>query len=154
MAYKTKPRFLDEVEASLLNDKIKLHDLNNLYVFEYRGDTRLSILIGSDVVHAIGQMVVLATATKGQVPFVEAEANGCVVRAFAGDDPKKLGNEWWWGSGGGGLVTTKPRQEPELESGSEPKNNDGRENCFWCGAPTKTIELAFSTGNICTQCER
>lgn len=38
--------------------------------------------------------------------------------------------------------------------GLEPKNNDGRDTCFWCGAPTKEIELAMSSGHVCTVCGR
>lgn len=35
--------------------------------------------------------------------------------------------------------------------GTEPKNNDGRTTCYWCGAPTKHVPGAF-TGwyDICT----
>ena len=36
----------------------------------------------------------------------------------------------------------------------EPKNNDGRNTCFWCGAPTRVFQMSFSTGNVCTSCER
>lgn len=38
--------------------------------------------------------------------------------------------------------------------GEEPKNNDGRGSCFWCGAPTRKIELVMSHGDICTSCGR
>lgn len=35
--------------------------------------------------------------------------------------------------------------------GAEPKNNDGRSTCYWCGSPTKHVPGAF-TGwyDICT----
>jgi len=36
---------------------------------------------------------------------------------------------------------------------TEPKNNDGKTSCLWCGAPTKRV-LGFSTNSydICTRC--
>ena len=33
---------------------------------------------------------------------------------------------------------------------SEPKNNDGRTNCFWCKSKTKRVDGAFSSYDICT----
>jgi hypothetical protein len=32
----------------------------------------------------------------------------------------------------------------------EPRNNDGRQNCFWCGAPTRLFGMGF--GHVCTRC--
>lgn len=32
----------------------------------------------------------------------------------------------------------------------EPRNNDGRSNCFWCGAPTREFGMGF--GHVCTSC--
>lgn len=35
----------------------------------------------------------------------------------------------------------------------EPKNNDGRERCFWCGAPTRAVASGFAANyDICTEC--
>ncbi|MFA5048357.1 MAG: hypothetical protein WC516_05050 [Patescibacteria group bacterium] len=40
---------------------------------------------------------------------------------------------------------------PVAAAGSEPKNNDGRTTCYWCGAPTKHVPGAFTTSyDICT----
>lgn len=36
--------------------------------------------------------------------------------------------------------------------GEEPKNNDGRDTCFWCGAPTREFGMNF--GRVCTDCGR
>jgi len=41
-------------------------------------------------------------------------------------------------------------QEPKLE----PKNNDGRAECFWCGAMTKRVLGITSMYDICTKCGR
>ena len=49
-----------------------------------------------------------------------------------------------------GIIADSVAVPPETEL----KNNDGRSKCFWCNAPTKVIELAFSIGNVCTQCGR
>lgn len=40
--------------------------------------------------------------------------------------------------------------------GPEPKNNDGRTSCYWCGAKTKNVPSAFSSYDICTNpsCQR
>jgi hypothetical protein len=46
----------------------------------------------------------------------------------------------------GGGCTVRPDLEPE------PDNNDGREACYWCEAPTKQLALATSIGNVCTRC--
>lgn len=34
------------------------------------------------------------------------------------------------------------------------KNNDGRLFCYWCSAPTKTVNTGRSFWNICTKCGR
>lgn len=34
----------------------------------------------------------------------------------------------------------------------EPKNNDGRSRCYWCGEPTKTVFGFTSTYSICENC--
>lgn len=34
----------------------------------------------------------------------------------------------------------------------EPKNNDGRGTCYWCGAPCKQVRGVVNTYNICTGC--
>jgi len=34
----------------------------------------------------------------------------------------------------------------------EPKNNDGRSECFWCGTSTKNVEMLFSTIQVCSKC--
>lgn len=41
------------------------------------------------------------------------------------------------------------------ESGVEPKNNDGREECFWCpGVKTKIVDTGFSIWRTCPNCGR
>ena len=57
---------------------------------------------------------------------------------------------WWLPENLGRLG----RVTESIDWPSPPKNNDGRSTCFWCKAPTRTMELAFSTGNVCTQCGR
>lgn len=34
----------------------------------------------------------------------------------------------------------------------EPKNNDGRTRCYWCGEPTKTVMGFIFTYSICENC--
>lgn len=34
----------------------------------------------------------------------------------------------------------------------EPKNNDGRDKCYWCGKTTKKIDAGFSFYNYCEKC--
>jgi hypothetical protein len=34
----------------------------------------------------------------------------------------------------------------------EPKNNDGRQSCFWCGAPTKKRQGFSAMYDICSAC--
>lgn len=36
----------------------------------------------------------------------------------------------------------------------EPKDNQGRTTCFWCGAPTKKIQGFNSIYNICPECKK
>jgi len=47
-------------------------------------------------------------------------------------------------------------QEPKIVARQrrqkEPKNNDGRERCYWCGAPTKSMMMFTSIGDVCTEC--
>ena len=35
-----------------------------------------------------------------------------------------------------------------------PKNNDGRSECFWCGAPTRKIDGGFSFYDFCDKCQK
>lgn len=42
----------------------------------------------------------------------------------------------------------------EINKASEPKNNDGRKDCFWCASPTRKLALAQTIVDICTNCER
>lgn len=39
-----------------------------------------------------------------------------------------------------------------LAASAEPRNNDGRDYCFWCGEPTREFGMRF--GRICTACGR
>ena len=42
-----------------------------------------------------------------------------------------------------------------LSNQSVPKNNDGREECFWCpGTKTKQVDTGFSIWNNCPKCGR
>jgi len=42
----------------------------------------------------------------------------------------------------------------KLIPAQEPKNNDGREECFWCGGKTDTRQGFSSTWNICPKCKK
>lgn len=37
---------------------------------------------------------------------------------------------------------------------TEPRNNDGRATCWWCGAPTKRVPGVIDVYDICTKCKR
>lgn len=41
-----------------------------------------------------------------------------------------------------------------FSGGKEPKNNDGREKCYWCGEPTETRPLAVGTYEWCDACKK
>jgi hypothetical protein len=42
-----------------------------------------------------------------------------------------------------------------LKDDEEPKNNDGRDRCYWCGTPTKQVAgIRFSNYNICPKCKK
>jgi hypothetical protein len=43
------------------------------------------------------------------------------------------------------LVTTKEKEEP--------KNNDGREACFWCHAKTDLVDSGMGFYNVCPKCK-
>lgn len=49
-------------------------------------------------------------------------------------------------------------QQMGCDIADEPKNNDGRDSCFWCGSPTKRVPggMPSSFYDICTKkgCER
>lgn len=46
-------------------------------------------------------------------------------------------------------------QKQNQSSGqNEPKNNDGRTTCFWCGNPTKQVGGLFGTYDVCSVCGR
>jgi hypothetical protein len=36
----------------------------------------------------------------------------------------------------------------------EPKNNDGRSDCYWCGEATKSIEFPLHWAQICPKCKK
>jgi hypothetical protein len=35
---------------------------------------------------------------------------------------------------------------------TEPRNNDGRRYCWWCGSPTKRVPGVIDVYDICTEC--
>jgi hypothetical protein len=35
---------------------------------------------------------------------------------------------------------------------NEPKNNDGRESCFWCGGKLKDSQGFLNTYKVCVSC--
>ncbi len=37
---------------------------------------------------------------------------------------------------------------------ADPKNNDGRDSCYWCKGETMRVEMLTSRATICTQCGR
>jgi hypothetical protein len=44
---------------------------------------------------------------------------------------------------------------PDVTCGTfkhKPKNNDGRDTCYWCKAPTKKIQGLIDMYDICTKC--
>lgn len=43
---------------------------------------------------------------------------------------------------------------PVVTKQAEPKNNDGRYECFWCQSKTKQVQSIFSVYNVCTKCGR
>ena len=44
------------------------------------------------------------------------------------------------------------KKEESSVKGPEPKNNDGRDKCYWCGGKTVTKPLATSFYQICERC--
>jgi hypothetical protein len=60
----------------------------------------------------------------------------------------------WYPESLGIIGDLSPAQWPTPKKEPEPRNNDGRQNCYWCGAPTRKFELATSSGRICTACGR
>jgi len=42
----------------------------------------------------------------------------------------------------------------QCNKSNDPKNNDGRKTCFWCGGTTKKVRLIFSDTDVCTKCDR
>lgn len=42
--------------------------------------------------------------------------------------------------------------DPIIDTRGEPANNDGRQDCFWCGAPTEARISIMSIMNVCTRC--
>ena len=45
-----------------------------------------------------------------------------------------------------------PAKEPK--SGKEPKNNDGREYCYWCNEKTEPLDMWNYFGNVCPRCKK
>lgn len=45
-----------------------------------------------------------------------------------------------------------PLPEEKVNKEEEPKNNDGRKTCFWCGKATVRKELFTSYYEICEGC--
>lgn len=50
------------------------------------------------------------------------------------------------------ILATLLKQEPSPMYSARPRNNDGREACILCGAPTRTIVLFTSNAQVCTKC--
>lgn len=44
--------------------------------------------------------------------------------------------------------------EEAISMAPEPRNNDGRKTCFWCGTATKSCPGFFSSGDICPVCNK
>lgn len=40
------------------------------------------------------------------------------------------------------------------ETSIEPKNNDGRDTCYWCNSRTEKIDTGFSVYDYCKECKR
>jgi hypothetical protein len=56
-------------------------------------------------------------------------------------------------------IMIEPVNEPTLDlgllSGPEPRNNDGRKRCYWCGGKTKHDRgFHLDWYDVCTQCGR
>jgi len=143
---------LTEAEADWLANCIATLNLYMIFVWRGEGGPFLDAKPGCYIGHIIVQMVLLARAARKVVPHVEIKLNSKVTRAHADDDHNALFRAWdeapWDCPHVVMLGQADGADEPE------PRNNDGRDACFWCGAPTREIELATSSGNICTQCGR
>ena len=147
-----EPQTLDPSAAHMLSSIIAAKGLTLLGVWpDYRGRKILSAIPGAHIRAVIQQMVQLVEGSL--MPYVEAELNSKIVRAHRGDNPLALYQAWERAPFDGPNVVllefdfSDPEDEP-------PRNNDGREKCFWCGGPTKKIELATSSGNVCSRCGR
>lgn len=42
----------------------------------------------------------------------------------------------------------------KINQPTEPKNNDGRKDCFWCAHPTKKVPFINTVANVCVNCKR
>lgn len=133
---------------------------NSKYLRIATGDNASFVLegrTGAPIVVAIREMVRIAATVHPDPRYLEVEANGKIVRAYGIDNAEALVRAWEDAPVGlrfvmldfdfsdAGIVVGRDRP---------PRNNDGRAECYWCGSPTRKLELATSTGNICDKCGR
>lgn len=53
----------------------------------------------------------------------------------------------------GGSCNTKDSCDKDAKC-CEPKNNDGRDKCYWCGKATVKIDSGFSFYDFCKKCQK
>lgn len=51
-------------------------------------------------------------------------------------------------------ILLAPEMNSPLFKVNVPENNDGREECFWCGKKTVKKQLLTSSYDICEDCEK
>ena len=55
----------------------------------------------------------------------------------------------------GELIIVTPQTKRPIVNENTPKNNDGRDTCYWCKALTKTVDTGMSGDiRVCTKCGR
>lgn len=45
-------------------------------------------------------------------------------------------------------------KDHNCEKNCEPKNNDGRDTCYWCGAKTKLVDTGMRGFHYCEKCRK
>lgn len=54
----------------------------------------------------------------------------------------------------GSRCSTPCNDTCDNEKCCDPKNNDGRSECYWCGTPTRKIDGGFSFYDFCDKCQK
>ena len=105
---------------------------------------------GADI-HAIDDLALQLAADGGHEGVVKLLLDrGADIHASS-----DLALQWAARGGHEGVVKLlKQHMSSPTIPNVEPKNNDGRNTCFWCGAPTRIFQMSFGNGNVCTLCGR